>query len=366
MKASSFTPRRLKLGIIALPMLLASLYYAFIASDRYVSQSVIAVRSALVSPTAYGGASSFGMGTGLLAWEDTLYLLDYIRSDGILRELEPKLNLRKHFEAPRADFFVRLPTSASHEWFHSYFNASVSLEFSDLNGLLTVRTQGFDPAMAQAINRAILDSCERFVNDFSHRVAREQMRFSQAEADDAAKRLEAAKAKVVEFQRVNKILDPGAQQTAASALTAELQATIARLEADLKSKLAYLQPDAPVVVGIREQIAANRAQLDIEKSRTTSTQSGDRLGALSVEYHNLLLEAGFAEDAYKSAVAVLQSARIEAAQKLKSLIIVDPPSKAETAEYPSRFYDLLTLLILCIIFYVIVRLTVAAIQEHQD
>ena len=78
------------------------------------------------------------------------------------------------------------------------------------------------------------------------------------------------------------------------------------------------------------------------------------------------MQAAFAEDAYKSANAALEAARIEAARKLKSLVIVEPPSKPETAEYPARLYNLLTLLALCIIVYSVVRLTVAAIQEHQD
>ena len=366
MKASQFTPLRLKLGLIALPMLLAGIYYSFIASDRYVSESIVAVRSASVVPTAFGGSISAGTGMGLLAWEDTLYLLDYIHSDGLLRELEPNMKLRQHFEAPRADIFFRLWPASSHESFRRYFESRVELKFNDLNGLLTIRSQGFDPATAVKINRAILESSERFVNDFSHRVAREQMRFSQAEAETAATRLQVAKAKVVEFQTVNKILDPIAQQSAANALTAELQATVARIEADLKNKLSFMQPDAPAVVTLRDQLTAYRSQLESEKARTTSSQSGDRLGPLNVEFSNLQLQAAFAEDAYKSANAALEAARIEAARKLKSLVIVEPPSTPETAEYPARLYNLLTLLALCIIVYSVVRLTVAAIQEHQD
>jgi capsular polysaccharide transport system permease protein len=64
--------------------------------------------------------------------------------------------------------------------------------------------------------------------------------------------------------------------------------------------------------------------------------------------------------------AALEAARIEAARKLKSLVVVEAPAKAETAEYPRRIYNLLTLLALCAIVYAVVRLIVATIQEHQD
>jgi capsular polysaccharide transport system permease protein len=365
MKASKFTPRILKLALIAAPMLLGVIYYTLVASDRYTSESIVAVKSAVVSPGP-GGTISLGSGTGMLSWEDTLYLLDYIHSGGLARQLDGRLKLREHYEQPRADVFYRLWPGTSIEWFVKYYRSRVELEFNDVNGLLTIRTQGFDAETAEKLNRAILESAERFVNDFSHRVAGEQMKFSQGELEQASVRLQAAKAKLVEFQTVNKILDPVAQSAAAGALTAELQATIARLEADLKNKLAFMQPDAPQVVTLRDQISANRAQLEVEKARTTNSQGGDKLGALNAQYQDLLLKSVIAEDAYKSANAALEAARIEAARKLKSLVIVEAPTLAETAEYPRRVYNLLTMLALCAIAYAVVRLIVATIQEHQD
>lgn len=364
MKASKFTPRLQKLVLIALPMVLGTLYYTLIASPRYTSQSIVAVKSAVVSSA--GGPFSVGSGVGLLSWEDTLYLLDYVHSGSLARELDAGMKLRQHFEQPRLDVFYRLWPSASVEDWVKYYRNRVELEFSDVNGLLTIRTQGFDAETAEKLNRAILDSAERFVNAFSHRVAAEQVKFSQGEIQVASARLQAAKAKLIEFQTTHKILDPVAQTTAASALTAELQATVARLEADLKNKLSFMQPDAPQVITLRDQIAANRAQLEAEKARTTSGVQGDKLGALNAQYQELLLQSLFAEDAYKSANAALEAGRIEAARKLKSLVIVEAPSRAETAEYPRRIYNLLTLLAVCVIAYAVIRLIVATIQEHQD
>lgn len=365
MKASKFTPRLLKLALIGVPMVLGTLYYTLVASDRYTSESIVAVKSAVVSSSA-GGPISVGSGGGLLSWEDTLYLLDYVHSGSLARELDAGLKLRQHFEQPRIDVFYRLWPSASVEDWVDYYRNRVELEFNDVNGLLTIRTQGFDAETAQKLNRAILDSSERFVNDFSHRVAAEQVKFSQGEIQVASARLQAAKAKLIAFQTANKILDPVAQSAAAGVLTAELQATVSRLEADLKNKLSFMQPDAPQVVTLRDQIAANRAQLEAEKARTTSSTTGDKLGALNAQYQELLLQSLFAEDAYKSANAALEAARIEAARKLKSLVIVEPPTLAETADYPRRIYNLLTLLAVCVIAYAVIRLIVATIQEHQD
>lgn len=364
-KASAFTSKRLAIALIAVPMALGVLYYSFVAANRYTSESIVAVKSAVVT-AGPGGAISLGSGVGLLSWEDTLYLLNYVHSGALARELDSELKLRDHFSQPSADLFYRLWPGSSVEWWVKYYRSRVELEFSDVNGLLTIRTQGFDPQTAQKLNRAILDHAEGFVNAFSQRVAAEQMKFSQGELDAASKRLHEAKARLVAFQTANKILDPIAQSNAASALTAELQATVARQEAELKGLLAFLQPNAPQVVTLRDQIAANRAQLDAEKARTTNAQGGDRLGTLNTEYQGLLLASAIAEDGYKSASAALEAARIEAARKIKSLVIVEPPTTAETAEYPRRLYNLLTLFALCVISYAVIRLIAATIQEHQD
>ena len=54
MKASKFTPRLLKLALIAVPMLVGAIYYTLIASDRYTSESIVAVKSAVVTSSRSG------------------------------------------------------------------------------------------------------------------------------------------------------------------------------------------------------------------------------------------------------------------------------------------------------------------------
>lgn len=365
MKAASFTPRRLQIALIGIPMLLGLLYFVLVAANRYTSESIVAVRAAVVSNA--GSPLSAMSGASLAAFADTLYLIDYVRSANVAEELDKKLQLRKHYEdGNHIDLFFRLWPSSSRETYLDYYRARVELEFDDTNGLLTIRPQAFTPEMANSVSRAILESCERFVNEFSNRIGREQMAFAEQELADSSGRLQRAKEKVTEFQATNRIVDPTAQQVAASSLTAQLQSQIATLEADLKAKLAYMQPDAPMVQALRDQVNATKAQLGEERARTTSLTSGDRLGALAVQYQELVLQAQFAQATYESANGAYQAARIEAAQKLKSLVVVAKPVVPESAKYPRRIYDLLTLLALCIIAYTVTRLIVAAIREHQD
>jgi capsular polysaccharide transport system permease protein len=236
----------------------------------------------------------------------------------------------------------------------------------DVSGLLTVRVQGFDAPFAQQLNRAILEESEAFVNKLSQRMAQEQLQFAETELGNAAEKLQAAKSKMMAFQATHKVLDASAQAQASGALTSELQAQLSKHEAELKNLLTYLNEDAYQVQALRNQVKAMRSQLDVELSRATAPKDGRRLNALAAEFQDLRLQAGFAEDVYKLALTAVESGRIEATRKLKSLAVIEPPTRPETAEYPRRLYNLITLMVLSALLYGIVRLILATIAEHQD
>ena len=352
--------------IIGVPMLLAILYYAFLAADRYVSESKITVRqsgdaaSAEVSSLALMVA---GVNTG--SREETLYLRDYIHSLDMLKHLDAKFKLREAYDSKKIDPLFRLYAGTSQEWFLRYYRNRVEVVFDDLTGLLSVRVQAFDPALAQKVNAEIIAQSERFVNEISHRMAREQMAFAETEMLKARERYQTAKNRLIAFQNKHKVLDPLAQAQATATLSAQLESEIAHKEAELKTLTGYLQENAPQVALMRNEVAALKAQLDKERAKVTS-QNGGRLNTLASEYQNLLLDAGFAEDAYKAALTAMETTRIEASRKLKSVVVVETPAKAEIALYPQRLYNLVTLLAILVLAYGIARLVIATIQDHRD
>lgn len=362
----ALTPYRLKLLLIALPLLLTAIYYLFFAADRYVSESIITVRQANQDQTNVPGAALLLAGVNPPSREETLYLQQYIHSLDLLKRLDAQLDLRAHYEAEKLDPLFRLYGGGSQEWFLDYYRSRVEVHFDDLASLLTVRVQGFEPAFAQKLNAAILEDSERFVNAFSQRMAREQMGFAETEMARSAQRLQQAKAEVLAFQTKNKLLDPLSQAQASGTLTAELQASLARQEAELRNALTYLNDSSYQIKALRSQVDATRAQLEVERLRATSGRTGERLNTLAAQFQDLILQAGFAEDAYKLSLASVENARIDASRKLRSLVVIEPPSLPETALYPRRIYNLVTLLVVSLLLYGIVRLVIATIREHLD
>jgi capsular polysaccharide transport system permease protein len=121
------------------------------------------------------------------------------------------------------------------------------------------------------------------------------------------------------------------------------------------------------VTALRSQLRSLQEQLVVERRRSTSDDKhSDRLNALAIEFQTLQLQAEIALDAYKIALSATEIARVESTRKIKSLVVIEPPSTPEKAEYPRRLYNLLTLLVGSLLILAVVQLVLATIREHQD
>jgi capsular polysaccharide transport system permease protein len=361
------TPLRLLLAIVAVPLAVAALYYAALAADRYVSESTVALREAGAAVPALPGAALALTGLPAPLRDETLYLKQYIHSLALLEVLESRHQLRQHFGGRPRDLLFHLREGASQEDFLEFYRRRVEVHMDELSSSLTLRVQGFEPAFAQQVNRSILEECERFVNGMSQKMARERLAFADGELQRSARRLQDSRAQVLAFQAKNRLVNPTQDAAAAGTVLAELNAQITRAETEMRALRSYLNDDAFQVTALRNQIAALKSQLADERQRATGEgRSGERIGALAVEFQGLQMQADFALDAYKLALSSVESARIDSSRKLKSLVLIEPASLPETAEYPRRLYNLLTMLVACVLLYWVVRLVLATVREHQD
>ncbi|NDY90901.1 Wzz/FepE/Etk N-terminal domain-containing protein [Ideonella livida] len=357
------------LVFVILPSLLAGLYYSLVAQDRYASRAAISVRD--ISGMSSSSSTSSGLGSLIggsasAAFGDMLSLNAYIHSSQMLQRLEERLQLRQHYESPAVDFVYRLPKDAPAEKFLAYFVSRVDVHFDDLTGVLVVEAQAFDREMSRKLNQAILEESERFLNDYMHRIADERRRFAESEVESSKKRLQAAKKEVLEFQVKHRLLDPVLQASANSSLTASLQATLSGHETALNAALAYLSEDSYQVRNLRSQIAATKAQIAAESLRATASTGGAQLAALQIEYQALVSKAAFAEEALKTAQISYESARMDTMRKLKTLVVMEPPTLPGLAAYPKRLYDFLSFFVGCLMLFTIVKLLIATVLEHQD
>jgi len=368
MNLEALKTRRLAIALVGLPLLLAIIYYSFFAMDRYVSMAQVAVRQtgSNEAPAIPGLAVMMG-GINPTSREETLYLREFILSNDMLGVLQNELNWSDHYAAQRRDPLYWLSKDASQEDLLEYYRRVVKPHFDEQTGLLTVAVQAFTPEFSESVLRAILAESERFVNEISHRMAREQMAFAQAELANARTEYEVRQDALLEFQGANNLLDAEAAARARAGVISELETQLTKERATLKNLQARLAGDTPQVRQQRNLIASLEQQLEVENRRLLAQQQGgDKLNVVASRYRSLTIDAAIAEEAYKYAVGAVETTRIEASKKLRSLVTVVSPNPPDSALYPERLYNLVTLLIGLLLFYGIARFIIATIEDHRD
>lgn len=359
--------KRLFLWLVGIPLVLAVVYYSFFALDRYVSVAQVAVRQVGNNETPQvPGLAVMLSGLNPTSREETLYLREFLTSQDMLNVLQAKLKWSEHYAGRWHDLLYWLPSDAQREDLLEYYRRMVTAHFDEQTGLLSVSVQAFDSAFAEKVLKVMLGESERFVNELSHRMAREQMAFAQSELAKARVAYEERREDMLAFQSSNNLLDAEATAKARADIIVELEANLTKERTVLKGLAATLNADTPQVRQQKNRIHALEQQLASEIQRLVSQKGGDKLNVVASRYRNLTIDAAIAEEAYKFAVSSVESARIEASKKLRSLVTVVSPNVPDKAIYPERLYNLITVFIALLLFYGIARFVVATIEDHRD
>ncbi|RAP65281.1 ABC transporter permease [Achromobacter sp. HZ01] len=359
--------KRLFVCVVGVPMILAVLYYSFFALDRYVSTAQVAVRQVgnNEAPQIPGLAVMLS-GLNPTSREETLYLREFLTSQDMLNVLQQKANWSEHYANRWRDPLYWLSSDAQREDLLDYYRRLVTAHFDEQTGLLNVSVEAFDAEFAEKVLKIMLGESERFVNELSHRMAREQMAFAQSELAKARAAYEERREDMLVFQSNNSLLDAEATAKARANIIAELEANLTKERTTLKGLLATLSANTPQIRQQRNRIQALEQQLAAEIQRLVSQKDGDKLNVVASRYRNLTIDAAIAEEAYKFAVSSVESARIEASKKLRSLVTVVSPNAPDKAIYPDRAYNLITIFIALLLLYGIARFVIATIEDHRD
>lgn len=357
---------RLWILVILFPMLLLTGYYLFIATDRYVSESKVVLQRSGDLGAQLGGISLPFLGNlGGSSREEALQLIAFVQSADLFQRLDARFKLTEEF-SHGLDVGNRLPPWATGVDVLDLYRKRVALDYDERSGVLTVRTQFNSPERARSINEAILTEAEKFVNELSHRAAREQLAFASEELASAKKTLDAAKEEMIAFQNRKGLLDPAASAEAGARIVQELEGQLAAKEVELKTLSSMLQETAPQIIALKNAIAGIKAQIEAERGRLVSNQ-GNPLNRTAARYLELKTLVDFHADVYKVALAATEKTRIEAVRKIKTLAVLASPQTPDAAEYPRRAPQVLAGWLLgLIVLYGLVRLALEIIEDHRD
>lgn len=345
-------------------VVIVSGYWAVWATDRYVSESNIVLESPQISMPDLNFSSLLGGGGG--GSSDMLLLRDYLLSVDMLRKIDQELGFRNHYANNGIDFFSRLSSvNVPIEELHEYYLSRISVELDEYAQVLRIKVEAFTPEVALDISSMLLRKGEAHMNTMGQRLAAEQVRFLELQVSELSDNFQNTRKDLINYQNLNGLISPTGTVESLSAVVAELEATLATLQAKKTMMASYQSKTSPAVIRVASEISALRQQITKERARMAQ-QSGNALNTLSAEYQTLELKVLFAQESYSGALAALQSTRIESARKLKQISILQSPTLPEYPVKPKRLYNIIVFVVIGLFMTLIMHMLVLIVRDHRD
>jgi len=376
--------------LVILPTLFAFIYFGFIASDQYESTSDFVIKTQGGGTPNSGlsgimGAIGIGGGGNSSAIGDTAMVQAYVESAQILKDLSTDLDLRSMYDSKEIDpisrlrnhpdFFSRLsgrktrrttPNAISNEELLKYWNKKVQVTTGkDTPGTSTLTVLAFTPEDAKSIADHVITLSEKLVNKVSERAQQDAVMYAQKEVESAHDRAIKAFDDLSAFQERAKQVDPTGFAKARSEIQGKMEADLSSLQSQMEALRKRLPDEAPGIQQLHSQAIALQEQLVIEKNRSTKTDHGQSATEVINEFAKRQMETDFASKDYLSALTALESARIQANQQSRYLEAFDKPSLPDKPTLPARWYDIISVLAVCLLLWGVWSLFIAGVKEHQ-
>ena len=172
---------------MAVPTLVASIYFFLLASDVYISESRFVVRSP--ERSAPSGLSALLAGVGISRSHDDTYTVHgYVMSRDALRELEAKAKLREAFSSGDIDFMNRFPgpgRDSSFEALYDHYLGHISIAYDSVSSITTLQVRAYDAKKAQEIDELLLQMSEHLLNNLNDRSRKDLIEVAKREVESA-------------------------------------------------------------------------------------------------------------------------------------------------------------------------------------
>jgi capsular polysaccharide transport system permease protein len=362
--ASIFRRYGLFLVLVALPVFVAILYFGFIASPVYISETRFIVRAAAGGDAA-GLQSIVQSGSLSRAVDETYAVNEYIQSFDVVDRLTQNDKLRDILSRPEADFLSRFPSffgKDTKERLLRSFKQHVTAQVDSGTGISTLEVRAFRPEDAQALAQALLKYAEDLINALNERAHQDAVKYAQKLVDENTAKLAGVQERLSGYRNRSLLVDPEKEAANALGSLTRLSTEISRLEAQLAQQKT-LMPNSPALNSSRERLKSY--QDEFEKQRRLVVGDKSSIAAKMEGYEALALERELSVKALTSSVIELEKARQDAQlQRLYLQSIVDP-NLPDEALLPRRLLMIIFISALSFCLFWIVRSFANTVREHR-
>ncbi|MEG8221001.1 hypothetical protein OSJ57_10250 [Sphingomonas sp. HH69] len=349
---------------VIIPTILAAIYFGFIASDVYVSQSHFVVRTEKKEQAF--GIDSLITGASRSGASDEIYAVEeYMNSRDALRNLNRDKLVTNAYSRSDINFFNRFGSSftgTSNEELYKYMQSRVTATYDGSKSVTTLFVRAYTPQDAQRINERLLQQGEALVNKLNSRGRNDLIRYAEGEVEEAKERAAQSAEALSNFRNRGGIVDPEKQASVQIQLVSKLQDEMIAAQTQL-DELRQFAADNPQVPVLQQRVASIRRQMGQEMGKIAGGQQS--LAGKTPGYERLSLQNEFAIKQLSVALASLESAKNEARRQQIYIERIAQPSLPDNAAEPKRLKGILSTFILGLVLYGVFTLLFAGIKEHQ-
>lgn len=355
--------RLLFFGLVAVPTLIATVYFSLWAAPRYVSEAQFLVtKASSVRPSGLDALlKTIGASQQV---DDTSVVTGYLLSRDAVRSLEGQLPLREIFARPQSDLFSRFPRfwrGESFEKLYEYFLDRVDVHQDPKTGLSVLSVQTFVPEDSKTLADALIKLAEKSVNELNRRAQTDTLNFAWNELERAQQKLIDAQQALTSFRTQELLVDP----TKTSAAVLE---TISRLSRERVQVLAQRQqiltsaPDSPAGQALAVRAEALQKQIDDERAKLAGG-SGSLAPTVST-FERLTLLRELAEKDVAAAQGAMEAARQEAQRQHLYIQMPVEPNLSDDSTEPRRLRSIATVFVTGFAIFAFVWILMVGASEH--
>ena len=364
-KVRRWLKKRAFITVLALPTLLAFIYFLVLASPMYVSHASFAIRSAETSSSSGLDIASMFLRTSGSTGNDAYILNDYIQSLDLARDIDHELGIVTHYSNRDHDMISRLWQSPTQDELTRYWRWAVVPQLNVDTGIISLEVKAYTPEMAQKVTRAVLERSEALVNDMNERARHDAVELAREEVSRAEERVRHAQSAMREFRDAHNLIDPKITAEGLQGLVTGLEAEATSLRTQISEARSYMNDGAPLIKSLKQRLSAVEKQLAEEKLRVAGQGAPQgNLNSLVADYEDLTIEAEFAQKQLVSAMTSLEQARIQQMAQSRYVVAYQQPTLPDESLYPRPFLFTLYVFAGMLLFLGIVSLVWASIREH--
>jgi capsular polysaccharide transport system permease protein len=349
------------------PVVLASIYYGFIASAQYESEVRFVLRSAtpLLSRDRFSD-TAFEPKAKIV--QDTQIVVNYLNSPSFIAELREAVDLDRVYRGENIDFLSKLKDDYSREELLDYWGNHHYAWVHPKSGIVNLDVTAYSAQDAQTLLNLTMDLTEGRVNKMNSDIWSTLQEASASELETASANLEQARVDFQKIQDAAGVFDVELTAQGFSDTLTDLEGQLAQLRVQRESLEGMLDEDSIALRTLDSSIKAVEAQVaSVQSSSAGVSVSGSQsLADSSTKFEQAKLEIEIAENRFQAAVAGMERVRIISSLQLVYLDHFADPTLPEDSSGPNVPLTLLFVVIGALAFWGVIGGGLAMLRNRID